>query len=147
MMRKSLALVGLVVLAVSTACSQAGESEGEIADDEMRIEMRDTLFEPNEVAVRRGQEVTFRFENEGELRHDAFIGDEDAQDMHEDEMRMSDDEDHGAGHVAEEEDAITVEPGESGTLTYRFTKRGETIIGCHEPGHYASGMHVSVNVT
>jgi uncharacterized cupredoxin-like copper-binding protein len=145
-MRKTLALLGLMVLFVATACSQAGESEGEVADV-TTIDMRDTHFSPDDLTFDRGQEVTFRFVNKGKLRHDAFIGDEDAQDMHEDEMRMSDDEDHGAGHVAEADDAVTVAPGKTGTLTYRFTKRGGTLIACHEPGHYAAGMRVKVNVT
>ena len=108
--------------------------------------MRDTLFDPDEVSVERGDTVTFRFENNGKLRHDAFIGDEEAQEMHEDEARMSDDVGHGA-HAASEEDAITVEPGESGPMEYRFTEGGEIIIGCHEPGHYAAGMRVKVEVT
>jgi uncharacterized cupredoxin-like copper-binding protein len=145
-MRKHLALLVLFVLALTTACTAADESSGELTDGEVRIEMRDSLFRPAEISVRRGKEVTFRFENEGELRHDAFIGDEEAQDMHEDEMRMADDEGHG-GHGAGEDAGITVEPGQSGTLKYRFTERGATIIGCHEPGHYAAGMRVAVTVT
>jgi uncharacterized cupredoxin-like copper-binding protein len=145
-MRKLFAFCAPFLLAVATACSQTGGPESELADGDVTIEMRDTLFSPDDLTVDRGQEVTFRFVNKGKLRHDAFIGDEEAQGMHEEEARMSDDEGHG-GHAAEEKDAITVEPGKTGTLTYRFTKRGETIIGCHEPGHYTAGMRMKVDVT
>ncbi|MEX2538538.1 MAG: plastocyanin/azurin family copper-binding protein [Actinomycetota bacterium] len=144
-MRSALAILAFFLFILSAACSQAGETEGQLAEGETRIAMRDSLFTPNELTVRRGDEITFRFVNEGKLRHDAFIGDQDAQGIHEDEMRMADDEGHG-GHGADEADAITVEPGGSGTLRYRFADRGETLIGCHEPGHYAAGMIVKVTV-
>ena len=39
------------------------------------------------------------------------------------------------------------EPGKSGDLTYRFDEAGTYEIGCHEPGHYAAGMKITVNVT
>jgi len=145
-MRRIFASLALLLLVVAAGCADSGEEAGQLAADEMTIEMRDSLFSPDALTVSRGQEVTFTFVNEGELRHDAFIGDEEAQDMHEEEARMADDEGHG-GHGADEEDAIIVEPGETGTLTYRFTKSGETLIACHEPGHYAAGMKVTITVT
>lgn len=35
---------------------------------------------------------------------------------------------------------VSVEPGQTGELTFSFAKAGELIIGCHETGHYEAGM-------
>ncbi len=128
------------------ACTSANETNTPQADRTVVIQMRDNHFEPNRVAVRRGETVTFRFMNRGSARHDAFIGDKAAQRKHERAARIADEEAHGGGHEASEADAITVESGKSGRLAYTFDKRGEILIGCHEPGHYAGGMFTTVTV-
>jgi len=103
--------------------------------------------------------VRFVFRNEGAVVHDAVIGDEAAQEEHEEEMRVAEETttsdtegamggmDHGAtSEEGDGEAAITVEPGEEGELTYTFDAVGERLIGCHEPGHYVAGMRVVVDV-
>jgi uncharacterized cupredoxin-like copper-binding protein len=40
--------------------------------------------------------------------------------------------------------AVTVEPGKSADLTYTFSDDAAVVIGCHEPGHWASGMKATV---
>lgn len=107
--------------------------------------MRDNRFTPSTLSVDEGETITFRFLNRGSIRHDAFIGDEDAQKEHEAEMPESE-EGHGGGHASTESDAITVKPGEAGSLTHTFDERGEIMIGCHEPGHYDAGMVVEISV-
>jgi len=37
--------------------------------------------------------------------------------------------------------AKTLEPGQSATLAWRFSRRGEFEFACLIPGHYESGMH------
>ncbi len=49
-------------------------------------------------------------------------------------------------HHGGDSNAITVKPGKTGSLTYTFDKAGETIIGCHENGHYDAGMKIAVTV-
>jgi uncharacterized cupredoxin-like copper-binding protein len=49
---------------------------------------------------------------------------------------------HGGGHGGG--DAVEVEPGDDGELTYRFEEPGEYRIGCHQPGHYEDGMRMRV---
>lgn len=116
----------------------------------IEIEMRDIAFSPDEVDVRAGETVRFVFSNVGKVRHDAFIGDEAAQEEHEMEMRKdgsteTDGMDHGEDDA--EEGGITVDPGEKGELTHTFEEGDELLIGCHEPGHYAAGMKITVNVS
>ncbi len=133
--------VAAAVLALATACSSGGGDAGK-AGRTVEIAMTDIAFTPAAVTVARGETVTFRFTNNGKLKHDAFLGDAAAQAEHEKEMGA------GGGHGGHGgDDAITVDPGKTGTLTHTFEEAGTTEIGCHEPGHYAAGMKVVVTVT
>ena len=127
---------------VTTSCGTNTETP-QASGDIVTIEMRDSVFEPRKLEVDAGDEVTFRFVNRGSLTHDAFIGDEEEQDDHEQEMRSSNEDEHSEHGGAA---GITVDPGKSGTLTHRFDEEGEVLIGCHQPGHYAGGMVVKVTV-
>jgi uncharacterized cupredoxin-like copper-binding protein len=128
----------------AAACSSSSGSVSQAGSDTVVIQMRDNHFEPSRITVKRGEAVHFRFINRGGLPHEAFFGSKKAQAAHEDGMRMSRKDDHG-GHMSMAE-AVTVKPGKTGDLRYTFEKQGETLIGCHEPGHYASGMVVRVTV-
>lgn len=138
------AIVSAIVLAAFAAGCAGGTSPSSDAD-EIEITMRDTVFDPSSVEVEKGEEVTFRFVNRGSLEHDAFIGDDEAQDEHEQAMRDAEVDKHDAHGAGDE--GVTVAPGKSATLTHTFDERGEVLIGCHQPGHYAGGMVVKVTVT
>jgi hypothetical protein len=43
--------------------------------------------------------------------------------------------------------AVTVPPGKTKALTWRFDNVGEVLFGCHEPGHYEGGMVGSIEVS
>ena len=141
-----------LALAVMSLAACGGDDEASAPESGTRtieIEMRDIAFSPDEVDVRDGETVRFVFTNVGEARHDAFIGDDAAQDDH--EMEMRDQDDAGGMEHGEEEDGsdegITVDPGEEGELTHTFREGDELLIGCHQPGHYAAGMKIAVNVS
>lgn len=151
-MRRILALVAALTL-LGGACGGGSDDEGggAAAGDGARtveITMRDIAFDPAELTVARGEEVRFVFENEGKLVHDAFIGDEAAQEEHEREAREADASGGGGGHGHDEGagSGITVDPGKRGELTHRFDQAGEVFIGCHEPGHYPA-MRITVSVS
>lgn len=38
------------------------------------------------------------------------------------------------------DNAVTVRPGETKELTWKFGETGEVLFRCHEPGHYNGGM-------
>jgi uncharacterized cupredoxin-like copper-binding protein len=121
------------------------ESHGSTAEPSRTVDvtMRDIAYDPAAVTVKAGETVKFVFRNEGQIRHDAFLGDEAAQGEHEKEMRK---ESGGmGGHHGE--DAITVDPGKTGSLTHTFKAGDVLVIGCHELGHYAAGMKLAVTVT
>lgn len=113
----------------------------------IEVDMEDIEFSPDQVEVQDGETVRFVFHNKGAVPHDAFIGDEDAQEEHEMEMREMDDmgEDMG-GHDEGEEGGITVMPGETGEITHTFHADDDVMIGCHEPGHYDAGMIMTIDV-
>ena len=120
------------------------ESHGSSADAKatrtINVVMKEFAYEPAAVTVNAGETVKFVFRNEGAVVHDAFLGDEAAQAEHEREMAAGDDHE---GH-----EAIKVDPGKTGELTHTFGKAGEAlIIGCHETGHYAAGMKLTVTVS
>ncbi len=149
--RTALALVGTPAVVVA-ACggdddTTAAGGDGSNAERTVEIDIVDIAFQPDTLEVARGETVRFVFTNTGEIAHDAFIGDDAAQDDHEMEMRDADEDAHGGGHGDDDSDAITVEPGDIGELTYTFDEPGDLEIGCHQAGHYDAGMHVAVTVS
>ena len=141
-MRRSIVLLTLALLA-SIGCATSSDTASRSAD-EIEITMRDSVFDPKTISVKRGVEVTFRFVNRGSLEHEAFIGEAAEQKAHEREMEKGEmSEEHHMGDAT----FVSVKPGKSATLTHTFTERGTTLIGCHVPGHYASGMRIEVKVT
>lgn len=110
--------------------------------------MEDIKFDVTDLAVGVGETIDFRFTNNGQIPHDAFVGDAAAQMEHDEEMAAMagmDGMDHSTGHAGGEA-AITVQPGESGELSYTFDEPGTYEVGCHQPGHYAAGMTIIVTV-
>ena len=131
----------LAALAVGlAACGDDGEPAAD-ADRTIEIDMVDIAFEPAEIQVTAGETVLFVFTNDGEMAHDAFIGDADAQADHAEDMA----DDHG-GHGGGD-DGITVDPGETAELTPTFTADDGILIGCHQPGHYDAGMVTTIEIT
>lgn len=109
------------------------------------VAMEDIKYDTTRLRFAVGQPVTFRFTNNGQIPHDAFIGDSAAQADHEQEMQSMGTMDMGHGSHGDG-DAVTVQPGESGELTYTFDAPGTYEIGCHQAGHYAAGMKIMITV-
>lgn len=155
-MRRPLPLLAAVagIAVVAAACGgddSTDTADSDRADRTVQIRMVDIAFEPDRVDVAAGETVRFVFTNDGDVAHDAFVGDRAAQADHEQQMRDADDDsgsgmDHEGG--GEEGDgAITVEPGGTGELTYTFEEAGTVEIGCHQPGHYDAGMKIDVEAS
>ena len=155
-MRTRTLTIGITAaLALLTTACGSGDTDNAASSaggDARRVDvaMVDIDFKPKTLEVAKGEEVEFAFTNDGKIRHEAYIGTPEEQADHEKEMAEAG-EDSG-GHDAHgggsgDNNKITVEPGKSGDLTYRFDKAGTYEIGCHEPGHYAAGMKITVNVT
>ncbi|GAC1369700.1 MAG: hypothetical protein NVSMB32_14410 [Actinomycetota bacterium] len=103
------------------------------------VSMSDNSFSPAAMALPRGQRVRFVFHNISPDSHEAVIGSAALQAQHE-ALMASGAMQHGSG-------ILTVAPNGTGALDYTFTQAGQVLIGCHEPGHYAQGMRVVIDVT
>ena len=106
------------------------------------VTMTELAYDASVVKVPAGATVEFRFTNAGKVPHDAFVGDQAAQDEHETEMAGM-----PAGHAHDMgSEGVTVQPGETASLSYTFAEAGDVQIGCHQKGHYAAGMRLTVVV-
>ena len=140
----TVALIASIALS-GAACSDDDSTDTSGSGDArtVQIEMADSAFEPDQLAVAEGGTVRFVFTNNGEVAHDAFIGDAGAQAEHEEQMG----DDMGDMHHDHDSGAVTVQPGETGELTHTFDEVGTIEIGCHQGGHYSAGMRILVEVS
>lgn len=149
-MRKHLLIGGVAALALITASCGSGESASSGKPKEsITIKMTDNAYSQKVLQVTAGQPVELIFSNEGKVDHEAIIGDEAMQSQHGKEMQTQANDDMGGmGHGGSmDSDALTVKPGESGSMDYTFKASDDgLIIGCHVPGHYESGMKMAVSV-
>jgi len=120
-------------------------AEAANADRVVEITANDDFsFEPDEITVSVGEVITFRVVNSGALIHDFTLGDEATQEVHEEEMvEMAE---SGEMMMHDEPNAMTIDAGETNELTWHFTEAGSVLIGCHQVGHYDSGMKATITV-
>lgn len=98
-------------------------------------------IEPAVFTVAAGKPITFLVTNVGQIPHEFTLGDAHVQDEHEQEMMSS------GGHMGHDEDnAISLAPGQTKELTYTFEMPGMSLAGCHVPGHYPAGMKASITI-
>lgn len=120
-----------------------GSVPGEAADaseatQKIEVSTLDQLrFDPPSIELSAGDVVTFVVTNKGGTEHEFVLGDEAYQDAH----------DSGEGHDMSGENAVTVAPGETEVLTWRFEDAGEVLYGCHVVGHYDGGMVGKIEVS
>lgn len=119
-----------------------GPADGSEADRTIEVEARDIAFDPTSIEVAAGETVTFVVTNTGEVLHEFTLGDAVAQQEHAEEM-----EGGHAGGAHHGPNSITVEPGETAELTWRFEDAGELEYACHVPGHYEAGMRGTITVS
>ncbi|MBA3691504.1 MAG: cupredoxin domain-containing protein [Actinobacteria bacterium] len=142
------ASVGLLsVAAVACSSDPTGFAFGEPAaardaDRAIQVTQFDTPgFDPAAIDVEVGETVTFEVTNAGRTTHEFVLGDAAMQDEHADDMG-----DMAWSMMADEENALTLEPFEKGSLTWTFTEPGTVLYACHVDGHYADGMVGEINV-
>ncbi len=111
------------------------------ADRVIEITAKDIEYEPASIEIVAGETVTFRVTNSGAIPHDFTLGTDAMQDEHEAEMAEM-----GGDMMHDEANAFAIAPGETKETTWHFTEPGELLIGCHQPGHYAAGMRITVTV-
>ena len=104
------------------------------------VTMLDTMrFAPDPITVKAGVPITFIVRNAGLIIHEFVVGTEAEQADHGAQMATG-----GMAHG--HDNALSVEPGKTSSLTMTFAKAGSIVIGCHEPGHYDAGMKATLTV-
>lgn len=128
-------LLGITL--VTGACG-SGAPPGNAQDLEVTVELRDSRFVPDHFEFEAGTTVTFVVENTDPIDHEFLIGDEAAQQAHEDGTEPH----HGA-----KPGELSIPIGETRTTTFTFDEPGTLLIGCHLPTHYDYGMRGDITIT
>jgi uncharacterized cupredoxin-like copper-binding protein len=97
-------------------------------------------FEPARVEVRRGEQVRFVLQNDGEEDHEFMLATVSENRKHAEVMKKHPDMEH------DNPNGKRVLPHGNGELVWKFTKRGEFEFACLIPGHYEKGMFGKVIV-
>ncbi len=58
-----------------------------------------------------------------------------------------DDMDMNHAGASADNDIVTVEPGQTGSITTTFGESDSLMIGCHEPGHWEAGMKATIDMS
>jgi uncharacterized cupredoxin-like copper-binding protein len=126
-MKKYLIMMGIAIALsfAMAACGAGGSSTS------LKVDMMEFMFNPAELTVPAGQEITLELANTGAVVHDFII------------MKFG----TNVGTDFDEEDEPNVywkaelQPGNSGTFTFAAPEQpGEYQIVCGIPGHYIAGM-------
>ena len=94
----------------------------------------DNKFRPAAVIVRQGETIRIVLKNEGKLKHELMLGTKAELKEHAAVMVKHPEMEH------DDPNAITVQPGETRELVWKFTKVGEVDFACLVPGHLEGGM-------
>jgi len=100
-------------------------------------------FEPSLIVVKPAETVTLRITNTGTRIHEFFLGDKADQEDHAKAMSGA----TAPTNLPDRSNAVTIEPGATEEITWKFPQQGTIQYGCHEPGDFSKGMKGEVKVS
>lgn len=103
-----------------------------ITKDSMRYEFNEI------VKPKSGEIIKFIVFNDGKINHEFSVGDTEEQKIHLEMMSKMPNMIHDDGN------SITLKPGETKELTWKFSGINEVIFACNIPGHFEAGMFEKV---
>ena len=110
----------------------------------VQVSMREAdgkmLFFPDKVQVKRGEQVRFKLQNNGELPHEFVIATVEENRKHAEEMKKNPDMEH------DDPNGKRLDPKKGGEIVWQFTKAGEFEFACLIPGHLEAGMKGTIVV-
>lgn len=137
-------------LADTSAFGEKGDPAA--ATRTIRVEASEIKFDTASLEIGAGETVTFAVTNSGDQPHEFTIGDEAYQAAAREMMAMMADMGmdmtspvHMAAH-GETGNVLILQPGQTGTLTWRFTKEGAFLFSCNFVGHAEVGMTGIISV-
>ena len=114
--------------------NQANKTIKVTALDNMRYQFSE------ELTIVPGDVVKFVVTNTGRLPHEFSIGDEKEQMKHREMMRKM------PGMTHQDGNTITVNPGETKEIVWRFKKNDNVVFACNIAGHFEAGMTHKISV-
>ncbi len=100
----------------------------------VQIEARDTTYNVRTIQVRVGETIKFVITNKSQLVHEFGIASPKEHAEHREMMKQMPD------MVHEDPNVVTVKPGETKQLIWKFGKDTEVEFACDIPGHSEQGM-------
>jgi len=123
----------------SAVVGQAGKTAN--VSHTIQVEMLDTMrFTPASFSVKHGETIRFVVKNAGKLKHEFVLGTKKDLDEHYEVMKKFPEMEHA------EDNMLSVAPGQTGELIWKFTKAGTVHVACLHPGHYDAGMKAQISV-
>lgn len=112
------------------------------ADKTIQVIMLDSMqYEfDQELHIHRNEVVRFIVTNKGKITHEFSIGNSEEQRKHAEMMRKMPDMKHEDGNT------LSLNPGESGEIIWRFQGDTAIVFACNIPGHFEAGMFTTVTV-
>lgn len=101
----------------------------------------DMRFSPATIMTRRDGTLKLVIHNAGKLKHEFMLGTRQQLEEHAKLMQRFPNMEH------DKSNAVSVDPGKTATLLWKFTTPGTVYFGCLQPGHYEAGMHGKVVVS
>lgn len=146
----------LILTLCSLAASASGKHAGGHGHDEVsigragkaaevnrtvQVEMHDTMrFTPANFTVKQGETLRFVVKNSGKLKHEFVLGTKKDLQAHYEAMKKFPEMEHV------EDNMLSVAPGQTGELIWKFTRSGSVQVACLRPGHYEAGMKGEIQV-
>lgn len=117
----------------SGAIGQAGKA-AEVTRS-VAVDMTDEMrFIPSSLTAKQGETVRITVSNSGKLKHEMVLGTEAELKEHYEAMKKFPEMEH------DDANQVTVMPGKSREIIWKFTKAGTINFACLQPGHYDAGM-------
>ena len=107
----------------------------------VRINMTDAMrFSPSRINARQGETIRFVVKNSGQVKHELVLGTDKELHEHAELMKKNPEMEH------DDPNMVSVAPGQSGEVIWRFTRSGKVDFACLQPGHFDAGMKGLVKV-
>ena len=114
-----------------------GEPASGETDRIYEVSMRDTMrfiFNPEFGHLHEGDVIRFDVRNDGAILPEFSIGNAADQVKHAKMMRAMPDMKHS------DPNTVSLEPGASASITWRFMGKDTVVFACNIPGHFEAGM-------
>ena len=107
----------------------------------VKIDMSDAMrYTPASIDAKQGQTIRFVITNSGKVKHELVLGTEKELKEHYEVMKKFPEMEH------DDPNMVTVAPGKTGEVIWKFSKAGKIDFACLQPGHYDAGMKGAVAV-